>query len=99
MKRRRFRSLAMEKDMEALWPRFKVAYAKWLGVKHKGAVGAVLLEVVDEVMKALGDYLYTEDGKVAKATDGGPVGDAKAFAKFVEKANGKMPVASSSLVV
>ena len=71
-----------------------------MGDKYKGAVGKRILDEVREVMTDLGDYLFTEDGKVAKVkSEDGPVGDANAFAHFVKKANKKLPVASSSLVV
>jgi len=100
LERLRLRAPPLSSELSAIWPRFKSCYAKWIGVRHKEAVGVRLVESTREVMAELGDFLLTTDGKAAKPSSAvGPIGDESAFSRFVRKANKKLPVDASSVLV
>ena len=100
LERVRLRAPALPAELDAIWDDFKKRYAVCMGSRHKAAVGVRFLEVLRDVMAALGDHLTAQDGsKVAPSSGLGPVGNPNVFAQFVRKAYGELPRDASSLVI
>ena len=96
----RLRAPPLPLELEAIWDDFKKEYAKWMGARHKAAVGVRFVEVLRDAMAALGGHLLAQDGSIVPPSSMvGPVGNPKAFALFVGKAYTGLPRDVSTLVI
>ena len=87
----------MPLDMEVLWEDFVKAYASWIAMQSKAAVGAVLAKEIQGVMDMLGQFLLSETGESQLGKIEG--GWEEAFLHWVKKQRKKMPKASTIIVV
>ena len=101
LQRVKLRAPPLPLELEAIWDDFKKEYAKWMGARHKAAVGLRFVEVLRDTMAALGDHLLAQDGSIVEPSSKGlgPVGNPNAFAKFVSKAYKGLPRDASTLVI
>ena len=100
LERVRLRAPALPVELEAIWDDFKKRYAKSMGARHKAKVGVLFIEVLRDVMTALGDHLSAQDGSIVPPSSSlGPAGNPNAFAQFVRKAYKGLPRDASSLLI
>ena len=63
LNRLKLRAPDLPLDMEVLWEDFVKAYASWIAMQSKAAVGAVLAKEIQGVMDSLGQFLLSETGE------------------------------------